>query len=99
MKRSFVAVCILLAGCATEAQLEPSDVDRSKGTVELSLVRGQLEYSMVTPESGVESASQACRSIGYRLARPLGSMSTTCNVDVPSNCPQYKMTAKYQCIK
>lgn len=99
MKRIFVVAVLLLSGCASQSRLEPSDVDQSRGTVELSLVRSQLEYTTVTPESGIEQAALACRSVGYRSAKPLGPLTTTCNVDVPSNCPQYKVSAKYQCIK
>lgn len=99
MKRSIVVLALVLSGCASDARLETSDVDRAKGTVELSLLRGQLEYSMVTPASGVDEATLACRSIGFRSAQPIGSVVTSCNVDVPSNCPQYRMSVKYQCFK
>lgn len=97
----FVAVALIVTGCATKVEKEWSVVGGSKSdaTVRLAFEHSDLEIPVIDDSRGQKLATKRCQAWGYKDAVPFDkSMSNCLQVAGLGQCAYFRVTTEYQCI-
>lgn len=96
---SLPLVALLLTGCATPKQWEPTGGSKTDGIVQLSYEQGQFENGQSNAAQGLTAATGRCQFWGYKGAERSGSEKSVCRTMGKFNCLETTVTQDYACKK
>ncbi len=97
MRRTYLAIFLLLASCTVDKQLTATGGSKADGIVELSYEIGEFQTAKIDWDRANQDAAQRCAAWGYSNAESFGGERRTCQVPGSYGCNQWLVTMNYQC--
>ncbi|MES1953518.1 YecR family lipoprotein [Salinisphaera hydrothermalis] len=88
---------VVLSGCATTEQLQPTGGSRSDGTIDMSYEYTMFQKPQPNWSDAQQKAQERCEAWGYNDAEKFGGQTSTCEQNGSMGCQKTLVTAKYQC--
>ena len=97
MRRTYLAILLILAGCSVDKQLAATGGSKADGTIELSYEIGAFQSAKIDWAKADSDATQRCAAWGDSSADRFGGERRQCNQPSNSGCMGWLVTVNYQC--